>query len=132
MYGECISCTLHPALYEGLARWDLMLTDNLFIASHEPWHNSGLDSIHHFQAQPGSLPQARASTPRRRTKAGDGACEQTWFNCTGYTKGRCKKYMRLIVTGSWNCTSRPHSPQDIQRPSSRFTACIVRFSNLRL
>lgn len=90
MYGECISCTLHPALYEGLARWDLMLTDNLFIASHEPWHNSGLGSIHHFQAQPGSLPQARASTPRRRTKAGDGACEQIWFNCTGYTKGRTK------------------------------------------
>lgn len=74
MYGECISCTLQPALYESLVRWDLMLTCSLFIASHE----SRLGSIHHFQAQPEPLPQARATSPWRGTKAGDD--RRYWMN----------------------------------------------------
>lgn len=53
MYGECISCTLQHAIHESVVRWDLMLIGNLFVASHEPWHISGLGSIHHFQTQPG-------------------------------------------------------------------------------
>ena len=70
-----------------------MLTDKLFIVSHERITFSGWVQSIISKPSLGSLPQSRALRPWRRSNAGEGTCEQNWFDGGGYTlKARYKKH----------------------------------------
>ena len=107
MYGECISCTLQHAIHESVVRWDLMLTGNLFVASHEPWHISGLGSMNHFQTQPGYPSTSPGLSPWRRTNAGEKAREHRRWWIYQRANAKSMPTLCLIGTGRWNCTPRP-------------------------
>lgn len=75
-----------------------MLTDNLFIVSHERGTFSGRVQSIISKPSLGTLPQSRALPRWRRANAGEGAREQNWFDGGGYTpKVRRKKHLPIVT-----------------------------------
>lgn len=60
-----------------------MLTDNLFIVSHERGTFPGCARSIISKPSLGTLPQSRALPPWRRTNAGEGARGQDWLDGGG-------------------------------------------------